>query len=398
MSMEGTEASGGDGLGRMLGWVHSLPEQIRSAWTAAAARGGAFPPLGGPGAGTPGPVLLGGMGGSAMAGQIASALLAERLPFPCVVHSGPEAPSWVGPGARALLSSYSGNTDETLALFEACRDRGALLGVMTSGGRLQAEAEAHGVPCFALPGGYAPRAALGWLLAPVWRALFAFAREIAGGECGTGGRGGALIDEDSLLRATGVLDREVALWKSGAALPGRDPAALAEALAGRLVYVLAPSVRRLPVALRWKNQILENAEQAATAVGFPEGGHNEIMGWRHLASLPPMGDTAAPRSGPATASSLARSAAGSVLVLLDDDDGAEGSRRLRVAALAEAGASGLPTVSVPGHGETAVERTLADLLLGDRVSVEMARLRGIDPVPVEAITRFKQAIGKERLA
>jgi glucose/mannose-6-phosphate isomerase len=120
--------------------------------------------------------------------------------------------------------------------------------------------------------------------------------------------------------------------------------------------------------VRWKNQILENAKQAAVALGFPEGAHNEIMGWRFLVESTP-----------------------SAFLFLDGTGDGERTRRGIEAARAEVARAGGKSLLVAGHGKTPAERMLSDVLLGDRVSFELARLRGVDPVPVEAITRFKQA-------
>ena len=343
-----------DGLARMRAWVDGLPGQIQGALAAAEERG--WPPSGPP----PVSVWLGGMGGSGMAGLMAASILQDRLAVPIGVRLDPEVPAWVGPGSLAIVSSYSGETWEAREMLRTCLARGARTVAIASGGALAAEATAAGAPCFRLPPGYAPRAALGWLLVP---AVLAAAQAAPG-----------LTAEAKaeLAGAASLLEEEIALWRTGRARPGRDPSALAAELRERFTIACAPSERLYPAALRWKNQILENAKQPAAALHFPEAVHNEVEGWGRLAP-------AAPAS----------------LLFLEEEPAAAGARGTGlVAARGEADRSGVRCARAAGSGRTPAAKMLAHVLLADRTSVEIAGLLGIDPVPVEAIGRVKAALAK----
>ena len=159
-----------EGQARMRDWIFGLAGQLRDAFSQSERTlwpSGAEPPVS---------VLLGGMGGSAMACMVARSILQDRLPVPCVVLQDPLVPAWVGPGSLTGVVSYSGDTWETLRMLRECRSRGARTFAVASGGRLLSEARTSGsgrgsVDAFPVPSGFAPRASIGWMLVPVLAAL-----------------------------------------------------------------------------------------------------------------------------------------------------------------------------------------------------------------------------------
>ncbi len=378
-----------EGTEMMRGWILGLSGQLNDALAACAARGWpptTLPPPGGvlPSAASPRPddvppsgaasvagteppraVLVCGMGGSAMAGDVARSILRDRLGVPMEVVRDPAIPAWVAPGTLVLAVSYSGNTWETLRAARTARQRGARVFAITSGGALADEARAAGWPLFSLPSGYSPRAALGWMVVPVaMGALY-------GGTC-------PLIAGDirsDLGEAIEALAEETAVWQGRGAVPGRNPAEIAAAVEGRFAFIYAPSERLFPAAARWRGQLQENAKQAACASAFPELAHNEITGWRFAVEELP-----------------------SVHILLEDDRSVEGMRGAHTrAAVAELTASGARVVRIPPNRGRAVcgggpaACLFSHILLADAVSVEVARRHGIDPLPVDAIERVKRA-------
>jgi glucose/mannose-6-phosphate isomerase len=342
-----------EGTRTMREWVLGLPGQLADALVACGPAG--WPPAGAPRRS----VLICGMGGSAMAGDATRAILLDRLEVPLEVVRDPAVPAWVGPQTLVLAVSYSGNTWETIAAARTAAARGARVLVVTSGGTLAEEAGGKGWPVFRVPPGYAPRAALGWMAAAVTLGA------LSGDPCPQ------IPDEvrSDLSEAARVLAEEAEVWRAGHALAGRDVAEIAAAVEGRFAFVYAPTERMGPAALRWRGQLQENAKQAACAAVFPELAHNEITAWEFaVARLP------------------------SVHVLLGDDAAAEGSRGAHFrAAAAELEASGARVVRIPGRGQGPAARLFSHVLLADAVSVEVARRRGIDPLPVEAIERVKRA-------
>ena len=148
-----TDAAGKTPVGGEMGrYVRGLPadlaavEQAR-AWAAELPR-----------AAVDRPIVLSGLGGSAVAGDIARALLREEALVPFEVIRDYRLPAWVGRDTPVLASSYSGDTEETLSAFDEAMRRGARVWVIASGGELGRRAEEAGLPFFRLPPGLPPRA------------------------------------------------------------------------------------------------------------------------------------------------------------------------------------------------------------------------------------------------
>ena len=244
-------------------------------------------------------------------------------------------------------SSYSGDTEETLACFAAAEALGARRIVASTGGALVDAARAAGVPVVGLPGILQPRAAVAY--------MFAVAAEVAA-LAGAGPRLHTEIDAAaSFLEA-----RSDELHKLAAEIAAR---------LGAVAPVVYGADLTAPAARRWKTQVNENAKLPAFFAELPEADHNEICGWT--------GD-----------------AAGFSAVLLEDSDQHPRERRRFELTAETIAASGAEAVGVETAGETRVERLLWAVMLGDLVSVELAAARGIDPTPVEAIEGFKAALGR----
>jgi glucose/mannose-6-phosphate isomerase len=292
-------------------------------------------------------VLACGMGGSAIGGDLAAAALGDRLTRPLLTVRGYELPSWATPEWTVLASSYSGDTEETLACFAAAEALGARRIVVSTGGALVDAARAAGVPVVGLPGILQPRAAVAY--------MFAVAAEVAA-LAGAGPRLHTEIDAAaSFLEA-----RSDELRKRAAEIAAR---------LGALAPVVYGANLTAPVARRWKTQVNENAKLPAFFAELPEADHNELCGWT--------GD-----------------AAGFSAVLLEDSDQHPRERRRFELTAETIAASGAEVVGIETVGETRVERLLWAVMLGDLVSVELAAARGVDPTPVEAIERFKAALGR----
>jgi glucose/mannose-6-phosphate isomerase len=107
----------------------------------------------------PGGLVVAGMGGSAIGGSLARAVLGDRASRPIVIARGYALPAWTTPDTMVLCASYSGDTEETLAAYEAAGALGAQRIVATTGGQLATAARAESVPVIPLPGGFQPRGA-----------------------------------------------------------------------------------------------------------------------------------------------------------------------------------------------------------------------------------------------
>jgi glucose/mannose-6-phosphate isomerase len=302
---------------------------------------------------SPGGLVVAGMGGSAIGGLLARAALGDRASRPIVVARGYDLPAWTMPDTTVLCSSYSGDTEETLAVYEAAKALGAHQIVATTGGALAGAARADGIPVIPLPGGFQPRAAVAYALV--------VALEVAGA-CGAGERLHAEIDV-----AAAHAERLVALWG-----PDGDDNCLAKTLARGLhgtIPQIAGSGLTAPIAYRWKTQINENAKSPAFAAEIPELDHNEIAGWEGAMAL---GSFSA--------------------VFLDDSDLHPRIRQRIELTRGLIAARGAPTFRAETVGETPTERLVSLVLLGDLVSLYMAVLRSVDPSPVEVLDHLKAAL------
>jgi glucose/mannose-6-phosphate isomerase len=323
----------------MLGDVLAQPHQIGDALWRVESAGVPRRSLG---AG----LLVAGMGGSAIGGELAAAMLDGNAHRP--VHSVRDynLEAWTGPDTLVLCASYSGDTEETLACFESATERGIPRVALTTGGRLAELARAEGVPVIGIPAGMQPRAAVIYMV-------------VATLECAAA-CGAAPSLRTELEGAEPLLARLVDEWG-----PDGDDGSMAKALARELhgsIPVLYGAGPTVAAAKRWKNQLNENSKLPAFWSELPEADHNEVCGWDRAAEL-----------GKLRA------------VFLDDPDIDERVRK-RIAPTARIAR---PSTVVGAVGENEVERMLASVLLGDLVSVYLAALDGVDPWEIEAIDRLK---------
>ncbi len=328
--------------------ILGLPDQLRDAlWRVESA---SLQPHDAPGG-----LVVAGMGGSAIGGALARAALGDRASRPIVLARGYALPAWTTPDTTILCTSYSGNTEETLAIYDAAGALGARRIVATTGGKLAANAREDGVPVIPLPGGFQPRAAVAYTIV--------VALEVAG-LCGAGDRLHAEIDV-----AAAHAEQLVAEWG-----PEGHESCLAKDLA-RSLHGTTPQIAgaglTAPIAYRWKTQINENAKTPAFSHELPELDHNEIVGWEGAAEL-------------------GRFSA----VFLDDSDLHPRIRQRIELTRGLIAGNAVGTHRVEGVGETRTGRLISLVLLGDLVSLYLAVLRNVDPTPVPSIERLKNALAK----
>ena len=299
-------------------------------------------------------VVAVGMGGSGIAADLARGLVdAESAASLSVVRSA-NLPRAVGPGTEVVLVSYSGNTWETLAAYDAAGRAGARRTVVTSGGQLLERAEADGVASLTVPPGLPPRSAVGHLLGGILGMLdSAFPESL----------------EARLGRAAAAARTRITAFarRTGPA------AALAEKVGSRFPRVYAES-SFLPLARRWKTQIEENAKRLAAFDEIPELLHNAIVGWDAVAA------TEARRSAVlflewSEESPLVRSSIAYLHRLLKG--------------------RGVVTARVELGPEDRLDALVSGIALGDQVSLFLAERGRVDPYPVDAITRLKASIGRK---
>jgi glucose/mannose-6-phosphate isomerase len=297
----------------------------------------------------PAQILICGMGGSAISGDLIRTQLIGACDVPVVVHRGDELPRFAGPQTLAVFMSYSGNTGETLGCLRDAIERGVPSVVVTSGGTAGELAAKHGFAVVDVPPGWQPRAALGDL----FFALLGVVSQVAG-----------CVEPDvpaTVRRLRELRDRFEAKVPTDA-----NPAkALALAVHGKTPIIVGATPTTEAVALRWKCQFNENSKQTALFAVLPEMTHNDIVNM-----------TATPHHQ-------------HVILACTDPADSPFVRRQREHAMDIMGPHVAEVLEVKGEGETLLERQLTAIYLGDWVSVYLGFLNGVDPTPVDAIGQLK---------
>lgn len=338
-----------DSLG-VLDMVEGLPTQIEKGW----ALGSSV--MGLPDAAGLESILVLGMGGSAAAGDIVQAITEARVPVPFLVAKGyGPLPEWVGRNTLTIAISYSGNTEETIAAFGDAHERGARAVAVSSGGRLAGLAADFGAAHVAVPGGMQPRAALGYLAAPLLSVLE---------------RMGLVppfeADVTAALAQLTALAGPCSVDTATGSNPAKD---LATTLHDGVPVIYGGRGIGAALARRFKCDINEYAKLPAFFNELPEMDHNEICAW----SYP---DPKSRYIG---------------VMVRDDDDHPrvaarfDITRRVMHAAFAD-------VIELRMEGEGILARAFSTLFVTQLAAVYMGVLRDIDPGPVEAIERLKREL------
>jgi glucose/mannose-6-phosphate isomerase len=329
---------------RVKALAASLPAQLKEGFRA----GQELAP---PATGRSTTVFTVGMGGSAISCDLARGIVESETLVSLESVRSSELPRAVERKSRVILVSYSGNTWETLRAYEAAGRVGASRVVITSGGELAERAEGEGVPVLPLPPGLPPRCAIG---------------PIFGGMLG-------LLDpwfpESNEERIDRVVRRLTALVPSYSRAGG-PAASLAKRIGTRFPVIYAEHAFA-GVARRWKTQFEENAKRLAMFDEVPEALHNSLVGWDAMTRV---------------------EGARYAVVLLEWVGALPLTRRsfgFLGRMLAQRGVRVLP---VRLSADDRLEAIVSGISLGDHVSLFLAELRGVDPLPIEAITRFKAAL------
>lgn len=300
-------------------------------------------------------IVIAGMGGSGIGGDLAKAVLANNCPIPIAVNRDYTLPAFVSPQTLFIAVSFSGNTEETLMSVETAYERGAAIIAITCGGKLAAFAAQRSIPCLAIPFQGQPRAALGYLYLPVLAILarlgFAQGLDLRG----------------DIQEAIHLLSRLVSGFHPD--VEDNCPKQLAHQMCGKLPIVYAPQTLRA-VAIRWTGQINENAKSLAYHNLLPEMNHNEIEGWKFPSDLTQR----------------------CFVVMLDDQDVCnQTQRRMEITAeLIERHTAGV--AQVHSQGESLLARLFSLIAVGDWTSLYLAVLYSQDPTPVVRIQELKRRL------
>ena len=297
-------------------------------------------------------IVLAGMGGSALAAEFIRSWLSDRLPLPIEIVRDYDLPKYVDDSTLVIVSSYSGNTEESLSALEQAKERGSAIIIMSSGGKLAEVGEEY--PFIQIPSGLQPRLAV--LFGAKAIATLLEELELVDG-----------ITQELEAGAEWLLD-EVSNFV--AAVPEENNIAkqIAKQVVGHPTVIYGGPVLGM-VAMKWKIDFNENSKNLAFWYQLPEFNHNEFNGWQ-----------------------IPKDNSMRVIQLHSSLDHPRIAKRYKVSNRLLSGSMPAPVI-VEAHGQTKLQQMLWTLLLGDFVSAYLAFLNQIDPTPVDLIEKLKKELG-----
>jgi glucose/mannose-6-phosphate isomerase len=335
----------------MYNWIRDFPDQVE---TAAQIGKKARISLSVRGIHT---IVLTGLGGSAIGGDLLRSYLADELSIPFIVNRHYSLPAFVGKNSLVIVSSYSGNTEETNAAHREATKRGARVVCITTGGETATLAKRFKQPVVTIPGGLSPRAALGYSFFPTLVLLTKL---------------GLVKNNARAMSETVELLREKSRIYSNPESAENLAHRIAQQLHGKLPVIYSPAEHLDAVNLRWRGQIAENAKQLAFGHVLPEMNHNELVGWKGLKDLMRQMH---------------------VIFLRDRDTHRRVAVREGITKNLLAQYAGGVT-EVWSEGRSLLARIFSLVYLGDWVSLYLAILNNEDPTPVKAIDYLKAELAK----
>ncbi len=297
-------------------------------------------------------VYMGAMGGSAISANIVAGCCSYYVDIPICVSRSPLVPQWVGKNTLSIISSYSGNTEETLEMYEKAKAAGSKVVVLTSGGKIKAMAEKDGFLVLEVPTGFEPRYSAGYMIGYIAAVL-------------------ASIGQPEFRERIRNILPYLESYRNYLEAPG----SIAHLLANEYcdcVPVICTMNKFKSVALRWKAAFNENAKTICFDTPLSEFNNFETTPWASY-----------------------KGKRMRLIILTDEEDMAEGGLVKR--ALQNIESLGFPFDLVAIRGMTNEEKLFRGLILGDFVTVYIAQAAGIDPEVTPVITELKRRIRAKQL-
>jgi glucose/mannose-6-phosphate isomerase len=296
-------------------------------------------------------IVISGMGGSAIGGDILRSYLSSELELPIFVNRDYTLPRFVDDTTLVVVASYSGNTEETLSAYKHAKKVGAKVVAISSGGTLSELCRKDKFQVATIPPGLPPRTALGYLFLPSLIILQKL---------------GLIKDKQDDIKETFLCLKRLS---SEYTSTGNPPHKLASKLKGKIPIIYQGEELGV-VGLRWKTQINENSKILAYTVSFPEMNHNEIVGWegRHIA---PLSDF-------------------KTIILRDKRENERIARRIDITKSIIGG----EFEEIWSQGESLLTRLFSLIYYGDFLSFYLAILYSVDPTPVRPIDILKKELAK----
>ncbi len=292
-------------------------------------------------------VVLTGLGGSGIGGSIVQNYVADKMSIPFLVNKDYFLPSFVNQNTLVIVSSYSGNTEETLSAMKQAMKAKATIVCITSGGKIAEIAKKKNFDCILLPAGMPPRSCLGYSMIQVLYVLQHFGYIKNEFEKGLNASIKLLkTEEKDILKQARSLSKK---------LTGKTP----------IIYAAAEFEG---VAVRFRQQINENGKMLCWHHVIPEMNHNELVGWRD------------------------KDASRHVVMLRNEDDYERTQMRMEINKQVIKKYSGV--TEVWSKGKSFFEKVFYLVHLTDWVSVYLADLHGVDATEVKVIDQLKGALAK----
>jgi glucose/mannose-6-phosphate isomerase len=294
-------------------------------------------------------VVMAGMGGSGMGGNIVADLIKEECPCPFISLNSYQLPAYVDKNTLVIISSYSGNTEETIAILHQAIETPAKVVCISSGGEILRIAEDEGLDYITLPSGWpSPRACVGYSVVQQLSILYKL-------------RLTSRANLDQIRSAIELLSFEQ-----------DDIMMKAEKIAGLLfdkTPILYSTDRIESIAIRWRQQINENAKTLCWHHVLPEMNHNELVGWHK------------------------KDEALAVIFLRNKDDFKKNQMRFEITKKLVGQYAGT-VIEIYAKGQTLSEKMMYFLHLGDWVSWYLAKLNNVDASEIKAIDYLKSELNR----
>lgn len=302
-------------------------------------------------------IILSGMGGSAIGGDVLKTILAGELKVPFYINRNYKLPNWADKNSLVISSSYSGNTEESISALHDAVEKGTMIVGISTGGKLTEELNSRKLDIIKIPGGLQPRAALAYSFVPILYFLnkIGLASDLK------------LADLNNTISS---LENKRGHYSIG---DSTNPIfKMAKDIYGMIPVIYGVTDTTAVVALRWKGQLCENSKMIAFHNEIPELNHNEILGWGNNRDL---------------LTEL------TVIWLRDKND--YGRIKVRQDVTKDI----LNDMDIMQHeihaeGNNNIERLLDLINFGDWLSYWCAILHNTDPSPVEKIDQLKEALAK----
>lgn len=301
-------------------------------------------------------IVLSGMGGSAIGGDLARSYLADELKIPFLVCRNYTLPEFVNDKSLVFISSYSGNTEETLSAYQEAKRRKSKIIAITSGGKLLEKCKKDGFPFVTLPVGLPPRAALGYSFTPILVIL---------------SRLKIISDKTKELERTSkFLEKRRGEYVKDRKFNQNQAKSLALKLYRKIPIIYSSTDYLDAVGYRWKGQLCENSKVLAFNNYFPEFNHNELVGWKVLDHI---------------RDKLV------VIMLKDKKDHPRIQRRMKIVEDIIKKEK-VMVIEIESQGENLLSRIFSLIQLGDLTSFYLAILNREDPTPVKVIDYLKRKL------